>query len=132
GGGGGRGGGGEAMGRGGVLGFEVRWRPAPTAGLLFWPSDLPVPPPLNATAFQVEWRLEPAGPFTPVLASEDNTMFGSREEPLPDRTMHPGIDLMQVFPEEAPPRRGGEEFHYQDAFRAPNDVNPSRRLPPPP
>jgi hypothetical protein len=82
--------------------------------------------------FQVERRLEPNGPFTPVLAGEDNAMFGSRDEPLPDRTIRPGVDLMEVYPEEARPRLGSDQFSYQDVFRAPDETNPSRRDPPPP
>jgi hypothetical protein len=113
-------------------GFKVNWRPAPAIGMVFWPNDLAVPPPLDATAFQVERRVDPNGPFTPVLANEDNMMLGSREEPAPDRTVLFGTDLMQVFPEDAKPRRGlSDEFSYPDVFSGGDETNPQQRLPPP-
>jgi len=115
-----------------ALGIDVRWLPAPATGLPFWPADLNIPPPLDATMFEVERRIEPSGTFGPVLTGEDNAMFGSRQEPAPDRTIRPGIDLMQLFPEDPKPLRGADEFTYADAFSAPTETNPARRAPPPP
>jgi hypothetical protein len=115
-----------------TLGFKVRWRPAPALNLPFWPADLQIPAPLDATMFEVERRLEPAGPYTPVLTGGDNAMFGSREEAVPDRTISPGADLMRVFPEQPEPQPAADEFTYTDVFSAPDEKNPSRRAPPPP
>lgn len=113
------------------LGFSVRWRQSPAAGIPFWPTELSCPTPLDATMFQIERRTEPAGAFEPVLGG-DNTMFGSRDEPAPDRTILPGVDLMRVFPEEPEPQQGSDEFSYPDVFRAPVEADPARRTPPPP
>jgi hypothetical protein len=83
------------------LGFRVRWRPAPAFGLTDWAPDLEAPPPLDATIFQVERRVEPDGPWAPVL-DEANWTLGDRGDPQRDLTLTPGTDLMQVFSESGP------------------------------
>lgn len=114
------------------LGMNIRWRATPPLGVPFWPMGLQVPPPLDATMFQAERHIEPDGPFVPVLAGDDNAMFGSREEHVPDETVQPGMDLMKLFPEETRPVAGSDHFSYMDVFRVPDEENPTRRDPPPP
>ena len=114
------------------VGMQIRWRPGPTLNLPFWPTGMQAPSPLDATMFQAERHVEPSGPYGPVLAGEDNSMFGSRNEPEIDETVHPGVDLMQLFPEEVRPVPSGNDFFYTDVFRAPTEENPAHRDAPAP
>ena len=115
-----------------ALGMNVTWRPAAAGGLPFWPADLGPPAPLDAAMFELERHIEPAGPFTPVLTGKDNSMVGSRDEPIPDRTIVPGGDLMEIYPEDSIPVHGSDLFRYEDVFRAPTDEDPAARNAPPP
>ena len=94
------------------LGINTFWEPASLLNGWSIPGS---PPPLDATTFQIERWLEPAGPWTPVLG-EDNLVLGTREEPARESAIYPGIDLMQVFPEVPGPRGGSTRFSYDDLF----------------
>ena len=96
------------------LGINVRWDPALATGLSFWPPQETAPAPLDATSFQIERRIEPAGPWQPLIGG-DNLILGSRDQRPRDSTLRPGTDLMQVFPE-APGPGGGAMFAYKDVF----------------
>jgi hypothetical protein len=98
-----------------ILGIEVRWDPALTPGLTFWPSTETAPPPLEATAFQVQRHIEPNGLWEPALGGE-NLVLGSRDEPPRDTTIRPGVDLMEIFPECGGPRGVSTQFLYRDVF----------------
>lgn len=108
-----------------ALGFEVRWLPAPAVGLPFWP-DPTVPAPLDATGFQIERRQEPSGPFTPLLPG-DNVVMGNRDGAAPEGRIHPGADVMDVFPEVPQAHEPGEELSYRDVFSKHDDDDPTAR-----
>jgi hypothetical protein len=111
------------------LGFEVRWMPAVTPGLQFWPAG-PVPPPLEATGHQIERRQEPAGAFEPLLPGE-NLVFGGRDGAPPDEEVRPGADVMAVFPEVPPEHDPVAELSYSDVFQAHRDDPTVRGTPDP-
>jgi hypothetical protein len=113
-----------------ALGFEVRWLPAPAVGLPFWP-DPAVPPPLDATGFQIERRREPAGAFEPLLPGE-NVVMGNRDGAAPTARIHPGADLMEVCPEVPEPQEPGEELSYRDVFNKHDADDPTARAIPDP
>ena len=83
-----------------ALGFTVSWRPAPAFGVTAWPADADEAPPLDATIFQVERRLEPAGPWEPVLEDENWTL-GGRDGQVRDPALPPGSELLVAYPEVA-------------------------------
>lgn len=113
-------------------GFNVRWAPAPAQGIFAWPADLAASAPLDATMFNVERRIEPAGNFTPVLPDDDNLMFGTRSEAVTERRILPGKNLMSLYPEIGHSSRGSNDFSFTDTFQAPTDADPTHREPPPP
>jgi hypothetical protein len=115
------------------LGFQVRWRPATRAGVVAWPVDLAVPPPLDAAFFQIEHRqLQPAtGDWTPV-ADEDNYTTGDRAFGTPTPEIHPGVDLQSVFPEVRPPSLEALDLIWRDVFDFDDAGDPSPDLPRPP
>jgi hypothetical protein len=98
-----------------ILGIDVSWQPAAMPGLTFWPSTATVPPPLEVTSFQIERRIDPSGPWEPVVGG-DNLVLGSRNEPPRDPTLRPGVDLMDLFPESGGPRGVSTQFGYRDVF----------------
>jgi hypothetical protein len=114
-----------------LLGIHLRWQPAPAAELAAWPTQAGAPPPLDATMFQAERRIEPAGAWQPLLGG-DNLLLGDRADGESDRTVRPGIDLMELYPEEAPPG-GGTRFAYRDVFLGESTEEAGvRRTPQPP
>jgi hypothetical protein len=97
------------------LGMEVRWVPAPSGSPPLWPPDENVLPPLDATTFQLERRVDPTGSWLPVV-SENNRVLGTitdQSEPLEPR---PGMDLMQIFAEIAPNTSPASDMRYRDVF----------------
>ena len=96
------------------IGIGLTWTPAPVAGLPFWPADAG-PPPLDATMFQIERRVEPAAAWTPVMG-KSNRVLGTRDSTVDDPQVRTGVDLMQVFPEEAPITTTAGTKHYDDVF----------------
>ena len=82
------------------LGFTVSWRPAPAFGITAWQSDADEAPPLDATIFEIERRLEPAGPWMAVLEDENWTL-GDRDAAVRDATVRPGTELLAAFPDVA-------------------------------
>lgn len=96
------------------LGVALSWTPAPVAGLPFWPPDAG-PPPLDATTFQIERRIEPAGDWTPV-AGVRNRILGTRESIIDDPEMRTGVDVMVVYPEEAASDSTATGKRYDDVF----------------
>ena len=102
-----------------ALGFVVHWRPAPAFGLTGWVPGLEAAPALDATIFQVERRVEPAGDWQPVLAEDDNWTLGDRDTTTVEIALHPGIELMDVFPEVSPAAAGGDlELRLIDAVES--------------
>lgn len=118
------------------LGFEVRWRPAPRAGVIAWPQDLGAPP-LDAALFEVEHRqVAPTmTDFVPVIDKEENITLGDRAHGTETPPIHPGADLMTVFPEVASPTPGAADLTWRDVFDFTEDGSESpdvlRPLPPP-
>jgi hypothetical protein len=82
------------------LGFDVQWRPAPAFALTAWPADADEAPPLAATIFEVERRLEPNGAWHPVL-DDENWTFGDRDGAVRDPALPPGSDLLAAYPDTA-------------------------------
>ena len=119
------------------LGFEIRWRPAPRAGITAWPLDLTAPPPLDAATFQIEHRqVAPVTtPFTPIIDAEDNFTLGDRSYGSETPPIHPGVDLLTVFPEVRPAAAGATDLFWRDVFdfTATGGASPDlpRPLPPP-
>ena len=99
-----------------ALGFTVTWRPAPAFGITAWPPDLDAAVPLDATVFQLEHRVEPAGDWVPVL-DDDNQTLGDRGAVAPDVTLGPGVDLATVFPDNGVSTSGADlDLHFVDSF----------------
>jgi len=97
-------------------GFTVRWRPTPAFGLTSWQADADEAPPLDATIFQVERRLEPSGPWEPVLADENWTL-GDRDGQVRDPALPPGSELLAAYPDVAGHPSGGTlDFSLVDTF----------------
>ena len=96
------------------LGMGLTWTPAPVAGLPFWPNDAG-PPPLDATTFQIERRIEPSGDWQPLVGAR-NQVLGTRDPTTEDPPVRTGVDLMQVFAEEAPAQTALSTKHYDDVF----------------
>ena len=96
------------------LGIGLTWTPALVANLPFWPPDAG-PPPLDATVFQIERCVEPAGAWAPVVG-KSNRVLGTRDSTVDDPLVRTGVDLMQVFPEEAPSTAAASTKHYDDVF----------------
>ena len=119
------------------MGFEVRWRPAPRAGLTGWPLDLAAPPPLDATLFQIEHRqvAPDVTDYAPIIDKEENYTVGDRAHGAATPPIHPGVDLMTVFPEVRPPSAGAVDLFWRDVFDFDDDGGASldvpRPLPPP-
>jgi hypothetical protein len=115
------------------LGFEVRWRPAPRAGVGAWAPDLTAPPLLDAALFQVEHRqVAPVTtPFTPVIDAEDNITLGDRSYGMETPPIHPGVDLLTVFPEVRPAAAGATDLFWRDVFDFTGDGSGSADLPRP-
>jgi hypothetical protein len=119
------------------LGFEVRWRPAPRAGIAAWPPNLTAPPPLDAALFQIEHRqvAPTVTPFAPVIDADDNHVLGDRSYGSQTPPIHPGVDLLTVFPEVRPTTAGAADLFWQDVFDFTEDggqsVDLPRPLPPP-
>jgi hypothetical protein len=115
------------------LGFEVRWEPALLEGIVSWPADLPAPPLVEATLYQLEHRLggPSPSPWEPVLP-EENFMTGQRDDSAPPVGVTPGVDLMQVYPEIALPGSGSRTVFWQDVFDFPESGDPVRRPVPEP
>jgi hypothetical protein len=114
------------------LGFEVRWRPAPRAGVIAWPPDLGAPP-LDAALFQIEHRqVAPAvTDFAPVIDKEDNLTLGDRAHGTDTPPIHPGADLMTVFPEVRPAGEGASDLLWRDVFDFADDGSDSPDVPRP-
>ena len=99
-----------------ALGFTVTWRPAPAFNVSGWPPDLDASVPLDATMFQIERRLEPAGDWVPLL-DDDNETLGNRGGAIRDVTLTPGTDLATVFPENAVQTTGADlDLQFVDSF----------------
>lgn len=96
------------------LGFDVTWLPAPITGITTWPPDLP-PPPSDAAMFQLERRLEPSGAWLPVI-EDDNLLGGGRDAAPVPAALSPGVELMEVFPEVAPPAPPVLTSRWRDTF----------------
>lgn len=96
------------------LGIGLAWTPAPVAGLPFWPPDAG-PPPLDATTFQIERRIEPSGEWTPVVG-ERNRILGTVDAAFDDPQVRSGVDLMQCFPEEGAAESAVATKHFDDVF----------------
>ncbi len=99
------------------LGMEVRWQPAESTAAPLWPPGDELAVPLDATTFQLERRVEPNGPWRPVV-SDHNRLLGTAADEAPPAELRPGADLMQLFPEIAPPAATDPEMFYRDAFLA--------------
>jgi hypothetical protein len=119
------------------LGFEVRWRPAPRPGLTAWPPELG-PPPLDAALFQIEHRqvAPTVTDFAPIIDKEENLTLGDRAHGTKESPpIHPGADLMTVFPEVRRPTAGAADLIWRDVFDFAEDGSDSpdvpRPLPPP-
>jgi hypothetical protein len=97
------------------LGMEVQWVPAPSGSPPVWPLDENVLPPLDATTFQIERRVDPLGPWLPVV-SENNRVLGTTTDESPRPEPRPGMDLMQIFPEIAVAATPAPQMHYRDVF----------------
>ncbi|MFC7359469.1 hypothetical protein [Nocardioides astragali] len=98
------------------LGFRVEWRPTPAFGLTAWSPGADEAPPLDATIFQVERRLEPAGPWQPVLEDENWTL-GDRDGELRELALPPGSELLAAYPEIAGRPTGGMlDLNLVDTF----------------
>jgi len=101
-----------------ALGFAVSWHPAPAFGVTAWTADLEAAPPLEATIFQLERRIEPAGDWRPVLG-EENWMLGDRDRSERDLRLGPGCDVSQAFPETASAPAGNNlALRFVDAIAA--------------
>jgi hypothetical protein len=99
-----------------ALGFSVRWRPAPALGVTAWPPDMDASVPLDAAVFQIERRLEPAGPWVPLVADGNETL-GDRGGTVRELSVTPGTDLATAFPENAVRNTGADlDLHFVDAF----------------
>ncbi len=109
------------------IGIGLMWTPTPVAGLPFWPADAG-PPPLDATAFQIERRVNPAGDWMPV-AGKSNRVLGTRDSGVDKPPVRTGADLMQIFPEEASPVTSASTQHYDDVFLL-GDTTGGRAKPP--
>ena len=97
------------------IGIALEWTPAPVRGLPFWPANAGAVP-LDATVFQLERRIEPAGAWTPVLGLRNRLLGGSSADAAADPAVRPGTDLLQVFPEEGAPGASSNTKRYQDVF----------------
>jgi hypothetical protein len=101
-----------------ALGITVTWCPSPAFGLTEWPPDFDAAIPLDATVFQIERRLEPAGPWEPLL-DDDNQTLGDRSGATRELVLSPGIDLATVFPENAVQTAGADlDLHFVESFDA--------------
>ncbi len=113
------------------LGFEIRWVPAPIAGVISWPPALP-PPPSAATLFQIEHQqTDGAASWTP-LVDGDNIITGHRDSSPPVVAAYPGVDLLSLYPEVRAPGAGPGDLVWPDVFDFAVDGAPPRRPPPPP
>jgi hypothetical protein len=72
-------------------------------------------PPLEASSFFLERRLEPAGPWEPVLG-DDHPVLGSIDSPPNETTILRGADLMESFPEFAVREGSSSRFSHRDTF----------------
>jgi hypothetical protein len=114
------------------LGFEVRWTPAPTGGIVAWPPGLP-PPPSEATLFQVEHSPSGGAPTAwTALLTEENFMTGHREAGAAPPPLTIGGDLMLSFPAIREPAPGNVTVFWQDVFDFDDGGAPIRRPLPPP
>lgn len=93
------------------LGIEISWEPAAMAGWTIPGSS----PPLEASAFFLERRLEPAGPWEPVLG-KDTPVLGSIDSPPDDTAISRGVDLMACFPEVGGQNGSASRFAHRDTF----------------
>ncbi len=94
------------------LGIRIDWDPASRQPAWQVPG---APPPLEASAFRLERRLEPAGAWEPVLGGED-PVSGTRAVAPRDSTIRPGADLMHAFPEMGEYGGATARFSYEDLF----------------
>lgn len=99
------------------LGMRVRWQPAESTAVPLWPPGDELAVPLEATTFQLERRVDPGGPWRPVLGGH-NRILGGADDAAPPAELRPGADLMRVFPEVAPPAGTDPEMSYRDTFLA--------------
>ena len=115
------------------LGFEIRWRPAPRVGVPGWPPDLGTPPPLDATLFQIEHRqtAPTVTPFEPIIDREENYTTGDRAQGTAAPPVHPGVDLMTVFPEVRAPVSGALDLSWRDVFDFADDGSTGPGVPRP-
>ena len=93
------------------LGIEISWEPAAMAGWTIPGSS----PPLEASSFFLERRLEPAGQWEPVLGKDD-PVVGSIDSPPGDTAIFCGVDLMECFPEIGEQNGSASRFAHHDTF----------------
>lgn len=93
------------------LGIEVSWEPAAMSGWTLPGGG----PPLEASYFALERRVEPAGPWEPVLG-DDDPVLGSIDEPPTETAIFRGADLMLSFPEVSAQQGGTSQFSHRDTF----------------
>lgn len=87
------------------MGFRLFWYPPPTSGVAPWPPDLAAFPPFDVMSFDLERRrVDTGGGFEELDgASPPTRFFGNRSSRSDPPQLHPGIDLLAVFPEEQQP-----------------------------
>lgn len=115
-----------------TLGFEIRWRPAPKAGLTGWPPDIDAAPQLESTLFQIEHKQ--TGPTTTewtAVADDENYTAGDRAYGMEMPPIHIGVDLMAVFPETRAPAAGAIDLFWRDVFDFNDDGTDATDLPRP-
>lgn len=90
------------------LGFRLQWLPPPTVGSapVPWPPDLAAFPPFDVLSFDIERRrVDTGGAFVEIDGQGLSTMFfGSRSSRRDPPQLYHGIDLLEAYPENAPPR----------------------------
>ena len=72
-------------------------------------------PPLEASSFILERRLEPAGQWEPVLGKDD-PVVGSIDSPPGDTAIFRGVDLMKCFPGIGEQNGSASRFAHRDTF----------------
>jgi len=116
-----------------ALGFEIRWQPAPRPGIIGWPPDIDAAPPLDAALFQIEHRqiATPPGDWLPVDDDKENYTAGDRSYGTETPPIHPGVDLMAVFPEVRTSAAGSVDLFWRDVFDFNDDGSDATDLPRP-
>lgn len=113
-----------------ALGFQLQWDASLQNGLTYWPADELTPPPVESTIYQVEHKSIPGTAWKPVLP-EENWIIGNRKNKRIPAVISQGVNLMQLFPEEAVAGANNSLLMtWDDVFDIPvDDAPPVRPLP---